>query len=567
MTDAHTDTAPPAMRTREAPPAGARAARFCYRIIVGVCATTIAVVTASRFSNRAVWDDAYMFVRYADNLLRTGAIAWNPDGVHTFGMTSSLYLAILLPIRAAVPWSAGLAAILSSLSASVLGFTLVLLLVWRETAGRPLLRGIAVLCALLQVMWALEDLTAHASTGMDTTFVMAYVAAYLLLARWHEAAPTRRSVVLLALWGGVAFWARPDLLLYTTLVPAALFVFAPDREARRAAFATGALTALVIGVQLIGAKLYFGTPLPLSFYVKSVGVYGDFLIEKWHAFGAIMFGRYVGTFKFTLLAITAHVILVWMGRGRRLTGLHAGVLAATVLFLLYYRFGVAHIMGYFARFYYPTLPALAFLAVRSLVGFADMVPQRLRTAVREMPAQVWYAATIVLGVGLLAPPVYSGGRTFQTNLERGHLASFDLMAEYLHGAIPGKDGGPWREYWRNLDVIAQLPDDLIIASTEVGMLSALNPNKVIIDIAGLNTADFALQPFDPEVLITRHRPDLVYIPHWDYREMNAALWKSPRFLAEYDVTYAEPDGFGLGFALRRASPHYPALRTISERNP
>jgi len=42
-----------------------------------------------------LWDDAYMFSRYAHNILNNGAIAWNPDGVPTYGATSLLYLAVV----------------------------------------------------------------------------------------------------------------------------------------------------------------------------------------------------------------------------------------------------------------------------------------------------------------------------------------------------------------------------------------------------------------------------------------------------------------------------------------
>src|SRR5215831_18276787 len=39
-----------------------------------------------------VWDDSYMFVRYADNLPRFHAIAWNPGGAPTYGLTAPLFL-------------------------------------------------------------------------------------------------------------------------------------------------------------------------------------------------------------------------------------------------------------------------------------------------------------------------------------------------------------------------------------------------------------------------------------------------------------------------------------------
>src|SRR4029453_7354546 len=43
-----------------------------------------------------VWDDSYMFVRYADNLRAFHTVAWNPGGAPTYGLTSPLFLSVVL---------------------------------------------------------------------------------------------------------------------------------------------------------------------------------------------------------------------------------------------------------------------------------------------------------------------------------------------------------------------------------------------------------------------------------------------------------------------------------------
>ena len=44
------------------------------------------------------FDDAYMFYRYAVNITQGLGISWNPDGVHTYGMTSQLWVFFILPL-------------------------------------------------------------------------------------------------------------------------------------------------------------------------------------------------------------------------------------------------------------------------------------------------------------------------------------------------------------------------------------------------------------------------------------------------------------------------------------
>ena len=86
-----------------------------------------------------------------------------------------------------------------------------------------------------------------------------------------------------------------------------------------------------------------------------------------------------------------------------------------------------------------------------------------------------------------------------------------------------------RVIFGGLDRYAELPDDLVVATTEVGVLGASMPNKTVIDLAGLNTAQFAKQAFDPSALFATRRPDVIYMPHWHYVEMNEALKRDPTF--------------------------------------
>ena len=48
-------------------------------------------------------DDAYMFLRYADNILAGNGFAWNPDGPRTYGCTSIAHAFLVAGARALFP--------------------------------------------------------------------------------------------------------------------------------------------------------------------------------------------------------------------------------------------------------------------------------------------------------------------------------------------------------------------------------------------------------------------------------------------------------------------------------
>jgi hypothetical protein len=117
------------------------------------------------------------------------------------------------------------------------------------------------------------------------------------------------------------------------------------------------------------------------------------------------------------------------------------------------------------------------------------------------------------------------------------------------------------EYWYRLDRFVSLPDDLVIAATEVGLPGVLAPRKTIVDLAGLNESQFARHPFSAERLFARYRPDLLYMPHPNYAEMNRAI--EERLDAEgYDFHTARELDVDFGVAIRRDSRHYDAMRRI-----
>ena len=151
-----------------------------------------------------------MFVRYADNVLRDGKLAWNPGGEAVYGLTAPLFLAVVIPMRLVFPAAPALAAQASSL---LCGFVFVLLLaalVKRcaepDSAGRFVI-ALLVLCPTLLLD---RMIVTHFLSGMDTTFALAALTAFLLLAvRAENKADRLRGRSCSALIGGVIVSRSP----------------------------------------------------------------------------------------------------------------------------------------------------------------------------------------------------------------------------------------------------------------------------------------------------------------------------------------------------------------------
>jgi hypothetical protein len=121
--------------------------------------------------------------------------------------------------------------------------------------------------------------------------------------------------------------------------------------------------------------------------------------------------------------------------------------------------------------------------------------------------------------------------------------------------------------WFALDQFSALPDELVIATTEVGHPAAMNPGKQIVDLAGLNDLELARSGFAAEPFFEQYSPDLLYMPHEDYQAMIDQIVNNTSFQNQYEhfPTQALGESALMGLALRRDSPFYPALRDIVQQ--
>ena len=231
---------------------------------------------ALRFSGVSVWDDAFMFVRYADNILAGGTVSFNPGGEATYGLTSIAFLAIVLPIRMLVPGSPALTAVVASSVCGILfiGLLIALLKTWIGSKNAQL-TSVAVVLALGSLALAIGHFSVHFVTGMDTMFALAFITAYIFMSKWHETSSSLLSMLLTGCMGGLAFSVRPDLMIYAAIIPATVLLFAGTRKVRLMAIALMTVTGVVTLLQMLLYYLYLNSPLPLPFYAKGLNLYGE----------------------------------------------------------------------------------------------------------------------------------------------------------------------------------------------------------------------------------------------------------------------------------------------------
>ena len=539
-------TAPPEEHSRKLV---LRALRGAFAITL-LLTLLLAAVRALRIVHvGTLWDDAYIFLRYANNVLAEGRISWNPRSAPTYGMTTPAFLVVTVPALALFRGAPPLAA---SLASAIPGFVFLGLLGYlllRQTDVARAAKHTAL--GLVALVVALSNTTDHFASGMDTTFGLAFAVGYIIAAARLSRAPSRARAITVGVLGGLAYWVRPELLLYSFLVPAALAVLGDDRDRRRAGAEALAVTALTLLVALGIGQLYFGSALPLPFYAKSTGLHGPHIVEVYRGVSTLELFAFLASY-WPLFAIVLLDVIVFARQRGATAAIERGLAAATLLHIAYHWLIVLPVMHYASRFYQPTVPALAYLTARALGRFHDAYERGFGgDPARLIPVA---AAAIAFLAHLVGTPLFTQGKDFFLAIHEKRWPELDLAR---HATTEGPRG-----YWYGIDRFLRLPNDLVIATTEVGMPSMLAPRKTIIDLAGLNETDFAKRPFSPERLFSRHKPDLIYLPHSVYVNMNRALLTSPE-IAAYDVySRAELGTKDFGLAIRRDSKHYEAMKAI-----
>lgn len=399
------------------------------RIALGVVLLAATAHALAFYSTTS--DDAFISLRYAQNLIDGHGLVWNPGGERVEGFSnptmvllSALLLALGLPELWAIK-GLGLAAFLASVA--------LLPRLMREIGAVPTAAASGVAAAALLAAWAPAAMWSMA--GLETSlYALLVLAATTQALRESRADRVRWTPWLFLLVAA----SRPEGLLLGAAAFVAQFVSTPSRRKLAQAWVLGlALPAAL----LLGARwLYYGSLVPNTYYVKVAA--GGGAVQRGFSYLAVFLSSAGGL----LCAAAALGLLLGTRSGvrRRWLPLMLAPLAAQIAFVL--TAGGDFMPG--SRFVMPVLPLLCALAALLPTELALRMP-------RPWGARCAIALTAGMAVACLAwgwlslvqHPLRSWMLTdrprleylFRTDLSGTFLAGHEKIAEHVRGHAAAGD--------------------------------------------------------------------------------------------------------------------------------
>ncbi len=470
-------------------------------------------------------DDAFFFVRYANNFLDSGKFSWNAGEAPVYGNTSQIYQFAVT----ALYWLTGRNAVQTVIALGVAGL-------W-AAAATTLWAFLRVNFAMDRRRWTVVVVGAvlavlltfdrpgliHALIAMETTWAAAFVALAVVAVQALAVAPDswlRRGmagamIVLL-------FAIRPDATLIGVALLGGAIVWG-SREVRQ-----GAVIALLGGfaalaIYCAGAWLYYGSLLPLAANMKIYGVTEipaspvPLYVENINLLGNILLNN-------QMLTIVAIVCMIdW----RSLSPVLRGATVGLVLFFAYHLVLTVHITGLYGRYYFPGVPLLFILGgsfcVKILNSLAAIQSETVRVSWLRI-AGVSAAAVLAMQIVVFCVRVEPLARdlwlaqpssTDKVQAVRRNGDSYDFYAGKMTAIVDALDPG------------------CVIAGTEDGVLSVLDTGPII-DISGLHNSQMAHHGFSAQNLFDQ-KPDILIMPHPALFKWAEAIRSNPAFLRDYEV--------------------------------
>lgn len=487
-----------------------------------------------------LFDDAYMFARYAANIHHGLGLSWNLDGVPTYGPTSLLWTGVvtvlsLLPIGT---WA------MLTLGSWLCSIGAVIAMAWavaRNVDGGVFASTWRVLPLIVLPLTAAATFTGNQSTGMETMLATMLAALFVgLTLEWRSG---RASSAAVGLTGLLLFMARPEAALAVVLFPAMLSLVGRTVPVRRSATMLGIFFAGV-ALELLFCRFYFHTPFPLSFYMKSRHAYEGYS-EVWYPELQLM------TFLTGCQLFLVAMILLVRRRDLRLVA--CCLVPAMAVFA--YLQTVTQIMGFNARYYTPYLP---FFIVPALLVVGRWLSPEEEPAEARWPGRSLLVRSCIAGASMLLFVAFSS-ESVQGKVRRMEARKhIEYEAAQLQTAattsLPRQDWSTMMADVTDL-LIAPLPAGSTVAATEVGYLGLRAARLNVIDLAGLNDNEIALHGYDPARLLAR-KPDLIWLPNTSYTYQRGMMMSDPNLLAQYDL-YAGAANYGI--AIRKDSPFHAQL--------
>ena len=509
-------------------------------LVAGLAAARLAALAHAPATD---FDDAYIYLRYANHMIAGQGMAWNAGEGSVYGVTSLLHLALVVLVRAVFPWLSPSAVLQAASGGAAIGFLAALIGIAALCSRHPRLHRNWILwtAVILPLVAFREAFGFHAGTGMDTMISALANAMLVFFSLQFARVPNVSRAFLAALASLLAVLARPDNLLCALLCPVlAVLLLAPRPRGKPLAmfgvFAGGLLATFALAEWIL-----LGSPLPLSFFAKQPWYYGGFAGEfTWNPF------LFLKVFCYSAWLFVVALILFADRQGlRRAVVL---LLPALATFLVFFRFN--QIMGHLGRFYYPFLPFFVAAGALEFDAWLGRIREGQTVRPRAMLGRAGLAVVAML-FGSLSLSVAAG--------VYGARAYAQKLAPETGFHVPGCDSLPEIDSWQSAHAIAAIavaaPSGTRFAMSEHGLPGALAPQVTIIDVLGLHDPHFARHGFSAAEFF-RRSPDVIWLPHSDHTQMLRDILDSDEFWNHYAFY---PDAFFHGIALRTDGPNYARL--------
>lgn len=479
-----------------------------------------------------LWDDAMISMRYAQNFAAGHGLLWNPDGERVQGY-SNLGVTLLLAALHELP----VAHVHLALGFQLLNVAfLVVCVVMVHKLAYAVFEDAVVAHVSAVVTMCGASLAILSLQGTD----VGLVTAILLTALYLTVAGVKREgrapfVTFLLLALGVV--VRIDFAILYVVIAAAAYLY--ERRPARAAWTVVPL-AIALGGVTGFSWLYYGDPLPNTYYLKATGCPKLAMLASGLGQEALFHGRAVLALVVTAIGVRA---FFWKDRFVRLL-----VVTWASLFAYDVWVGGDWIFAYTSRFYAPAVPIWIVLfcgSLRRLVdGFAFVRDDASRATNGEVvvPWRLSPARRVdaFVAAALLSAPCFS---------------TPTALVEWLNPAQPTM---AIDENRRGYELAEYLHDytapDTTIALHWAGILSYFSerPSLDVLGksdrhIAHLTVTDFAPghSKWDWGYIVDERRPDII-----DFSDRG--LGEREDFRAEYEAvlpgTVTQP-----AFYLRRSS--------------
>ena len=493
------------------------------------------------------FDDAYMIVRYAKHWLAGEGFSWNTVDGSAYGITSPLYLIIITAVLGLTNFSDAMVLTMTSWVSGLLSLVVLVILgfiIQDSTSQKKSWLPILVVPCFLFT----KTFSYHSLTGMETTLSMlcnSLLACSIVIVIKRR---TTATLLLCVFIGFLSYATRPDNGLYALLLPP-LFFIVTDRSFWRYAIQYIAFFSILTVCSLIINRLVFGDFLPLPFFAKTKGFYKGYLgATKWNAMAEML----------TFCKAALPFLLVIVGTATRKTLWRLAAIAVVITFTFGYYATVTQIMGFHARYYYPSIGFVvlaAYMAIFSATGKAHRLASHVTMELR-----------FFFGLLILLPAFSNPVKNLSINLWRKHaIDSFSAVQSITQYQVTVNDTLPQLGWWNSIermsDLLKQMPQETVLAASEYGVLGSRFANMTIVDLVGLHDRTVAHNGFSADYVLSKE-PDLIWLPHSDYTYAVSEILDHPTFRKNYEYY---PGAYDYGIALLKHSKKHIQIKEVVSR--